>query len=513
MENNDNKFNAPVLFLIFNRLDTTQKVFEQIRKAAPKKLFIASDGPRDNRENEKEKVEAVRKYVLNSIDWNCEVKTLLREKNLGCGLAVSEAITWFFENEEMGIILEDDCLPHIDFFDFCAILLEKYKENNEIAAISGTNLLQGKFNEKTSYYFGKYGGNWGWATWKRAWDGYLLDMSLLNKIFIEKKINYTFKRYHERNYWKSIFTNKIQTRDIWDYQWCFHIWSNNRFSIIPYKNLISNIGFGKDASNTFDSSSKFSSIKTQSILPLIHPSEIAINIKNDNYIYKNYYRPERLLSYKRIKNKLLLFTSKIRIINTKILCKIISLPYLKQQISFANTHNSVLATCGENVIFRNTSRVINSTTDKNKIVLGDNVLVDGELCVFNYGGMITVGEYSYIGMGSRIWSGEKITIGKYVLISHNVGISDTSAHEYNYLERAKRYKDLLEHGFPKDKAGIKTAPIYIDDYAWINFDAIVMRGVTIGKGAIVGAGSVVTKDVPPFTLVAGNPARIIRNLE
>jgi ubiquinone/menaquinone biosynthesis C-methylase UbiE len=285
-------FDIPILFLVFNRLDTTKQVFEMIQKVAPRKLYLASDGPRNNRVGEKEKVREVRDYVSKSIDWNCEVKTLFRDNNLGCGEAVSGAITWFFENEEMGIILEDDCLPHMDFFGFCAILLKKYRDNENIGAISGTSFIQNKFKSKYSYYFGKYGGIWGWATWRRAWKGYKIDMSLLEETFIEQKINNTFKKSKERNYWKSLYKNKIQTIDFWDYQWCFHIWSNNRFSISPYTNLISNIGFGKGATHTVDTDSNLSALKTQSIFPIIYPLEIIIDDKIDKYIFDKYYCPK-----------------------------------------------------------------------------------------------------------------------------------------------------------------------------------------------------------------------------
>ena len=142
-----------VLFLIFNRLDTTKQVFEEIRKAKPPRLYIAADGPRENKEGEKEKVGAVRKYVLENIDWNCEVKTLFRDKNLGCGKAVSQAITWFFENEEMGIILEDDCLPSQSFFWFCEKLLKKYNKEKRIMLITGTSYLFNEIERKEDYFF------------------------------------------------------------------------------------------------------------------------------------------------------------------------------------------------------------------------------------------------------------------------------------------------------------------------------------------------------------------------
>ena len=135
---------VPVLFLVFNRFDTTKKVFEEIKRVKPKKLFISSDGPRKDKRKEKEVVEIIRKYLLDEIDWNCEVKTLFRNKNLGCKKAVSFAIDWFFKNVEEGIILEDDTIPNQDFFIFCEKLLEKYKEDERIMHISGNNFLKAK---------------------------------------------------------------------------------------------------------------------------------------------------------------------------------------------------------------------------------------------------------------------------------------------------------------------------------------------------------------------------------
>jgi acetyltransferase-like isoleucine patch superfamily enzyme len=205
----------------------------------------------------------------------------------------------------------------------------------------------------------------------------------------------------------------------------------------------------------------------------------------------------------------------IKRINTSLFCKLISLPQIEQRIIKDHELQCLCyVTSGERTFFRGyQARVINPTLDKNKIILANDVVIDGELHVFNHGGNIKIGEFSYVGVGTRIWSGESITIGKNVLISHNVGISDTSAHEFDYKVRAEQYKSLIKNGFPKENFGVKTAPIIIEDHAWINFNAIIMRGVTIGKGAIVAAGSIVTKDVPPFTLVAGNPAKVIKQLQ
>ena len=176
---------TPLLFIIFNRPDVTLRVFNELKKQKPKYLFIAADGPRAGFEDDIDKCKRVREVVLNEIDWDCEVKTLFRDLNLGCGHAVSGAIDWFFENVEKGIILEDDCLPNKSFFYFCENLLESYKENDEVFAISGANFQDKKIG-KASYFFSKYLYVWGWATWRRAWENYDFDLSGLENFKKEK---------------------------------------------------------------------------------------------------------------------------------------------------------------------------------------------------------------------------------------------------------------------------------------------------------------------------------------
>jgi acetyltransferase-like isoleucine patch superfamily enzyme len=157
--------------------------------------------------------------------------------------------------------------------------------------------------------------------------------------------------------------------------------------------------------------------------------------------------------------------------------------------------------------------VYNLQNDPSRIRIGDGTHIQGELYVFEYGGEIVIGDNCYVGVGSRIWSGERIVIGNNVLISHNVNIVDTTAHEMNHLQRAADFQRRMREGHPRTKINVLTAPVVIDDYAWISFNVCILKGVRIGKGAIVGGGSVVTDDVPDFVLVAGNPARIVRRLD
>jgi hypothetical protein len=252
MQRNNVDLRVPVLFLVFNRLDTTKKVFEEIRKAKPTMLFIASDGPREDNMGEKEIVESVRKYVLENIDWKCKVKTLFREKNLGCKYAVSSAIDWFFKNIEMGIILEDDCLPSQSFFRFCQVMLEKYKNDKRIMHISGTN-IEGASNVQANYFLSNCFNVWGWATWRRAWDKYDVKMEKWKNVRFSKKVLKIIQGQGLLNVIKSWRLYQLTYSgdiDTWDYQWDFCCLLNNSFCVVPKHNLISNLGFSRGTHTT-----------------------------------------------------------------------------------------------------------------------------------------------------------------------------------------------------------------------------------------------------------------------
>jgi hypothetical protein len=301
-----NNFDIPVLFLTFNRLDTTKQVFEVICKVAPSRLYIASDGPRDNREGEKEKIEAVRDYILGSINWDCEVKKLFRDKNLGCGKAPAEAITWFFENEEMGIILEDDCLPSITFFPYCKELLEEYKDDEQIYHIAGNNPLT-EIKTPYSYYFARIQHCWGWATWRRAWNQFNYSIVDLDNFIIKKKIDNIFTRSADKNYWLDIFKEmeKYEKDDIWDYQWTYTIFNNNGICINPSKNLITNIGFGIDATHTSTNDTGIIYQERFEINEINHPTQIQIDNRLVNKINKIKFNITTFSYYKKIIKKFL----------------------------------------------------------------------------------------------------------------------------------------------------------------------------------------------------------------
>lgn len=273
-----------VLFLIFNRPDATTRVFEAIRAAKPKKLFVAADGPRPGLQAEAEECEKTRS-IINRIDWDCELHTLFRDTNLGCRAAISSAISWFFTNVEEGIILEDDCLPDESFFPYCLELLEKYRHDGRIMHIGGHNSQFGRTIGPGSYYFSQCCHIWGWASWRRVWTLYHPEMpdypEFINQSCFDNVYRYRDMREYYSVFFDRVYRNKLNT---WDHQLSYTILKNNGLCVIPNKNLVENIGLTSGTHTAFDN---FSFIKkmavrglykkltanprTQIVFPLRHP--------------------------------------------------------------------------------------------------------------------------------------------------------------------------------------------------------------------------------------------------
>lgn len=278
---------SPILFLIFNRPDCTNLVFEQIRRVKPSQLYIAADGARSNIEGEDDNCQKTRE-ISNKVDWDCELKLLFRTKNLGCKYAVSSAIDWFFENEEQGIILEDDCLPTQDFFIFCDQMLSYYKYDSRIYHIGGSNLQMGNIRGNTSYYFSNLTHVWGWASWRRAWQDYNVELSNYKELDTEKMFNSIFHDAYLSKNWNLIFLELLENKiDTWDFQWAITNMFNNGLSIIPNNNLISNIGFGQDATHTHNENDDFSNLPTASLGEVItHPISFLPDKEADSFTLK-----------------------------------------------------------------------------------------------------------------------------------------------------------------------------------------------------------------------------------
>ena len=267
-----------VLFLVFNRPDTTAQVFEAIRQAKPPRLYVAADGHREGREGEAKKVAKVRE-IATAVDWPCEVKTLFREKNLGCKYAVSGGISWFFENEVQGIILEDDCLPSQSFFWFCEELLVSYKDEKRVGMISGNNTLNKKPTTQSDSFLYSYGNIWGWATWRDRWAIYAHDISSWHEENQRVKIENFLDIEECKSHYSMVFDGFLERNiDSWAIPWLFARLKNKMLTINPSVNLVANIGFGLNATHTLKKDGQTACFEFYEMSwPLIYPEKISID--------------------------------------------------------------------------------------------------------------------------------------------------------------------------------------------------------------------------------------------
>ncbi|MEM6766871.1 MAG: glycosyltransferase [Bacteroidota bacterium] len=302
------KCNTAVLLLGFNRPESMQRVLERVRRATPSRVYFAVDGPRAHKEGETEIVKAVQALAAD-IAWNCQVFTLFREQNLGCAQAVSSAISWFFSQEEYGIILEDDCVPDPSFFQFCEEILLRYKDDDRVMHVSGSNFHKGWQNVPTeSYYFSSVPLIWGWASWRRSWEMFDFELKSLPELKKSGFLNqFLFNR-------KTVNTKVMKDLDdissgtqntIWGYQWLLSNYLNSGLSVVPNKNLIKNIGF--EGSTTHDMDTRLDCEVESMSFPLVHPKYVKIDSVSDERYYEMYFKSSPA---RRVRNLLELFFPK-----------------------------------------------------------------------------------------------------------------------------------------------------------------------------------------------------------
>ena len=277
--------NTPVVLLVFSRPEQTRRVLEQVRLARPSVLLVVADGPRLDRPGEVQACAAVRRLVEEMVDWHPRLLTNYAEKNMGLRQRVSSGLTWAFEQVDRAIILEDDCVPHPGFFRFCGKLLDLYEHDSRVGVISGGNFQPAEFTCAESYYFSRYNHCWGWATWRRAWK--LFDAQMQNWPLLRdsKWLEGVFPDPGHANYWSGIF-EKVHRRQIdsWAYAWTFSCWSQSLLTVIPGRNLVSNIGFGEGSTHTTDASSPWSNLPAPGLeFPLRHPVCVSRNHDADDY--------------------------------------------------------------------------------------------------------------------------------------------------------------------------------------------------------------------------------------
>ena len=304
---------APVLLIVFNRPQTTRRVFEAVRHARPARLYVAADGPRPDRPADAARCAETRALVTEGVDWPCEVHTLFRHENRGCGLGPSEAISWFFEQEPEGIILEDDCLPSSSFFRFCAELLARYRHNARVMHIGGGNFSSEARRpvpaRADSYHFSGRVHSWGWASWRRAWQHFDFDLTQLPELRRNGILAKHYSSLLERVYWLRKFEKvraEMKSAHIWDYQWHFAVAAQGGLTIVPSVNMMTNIGFGDDATHTLDTQAQLAHPAAGELtFPLKHPASMTRNRSRDRRYFREHLIRLALATAQRLLNRLL----------------------------------------------------------------------------------------------------------------------------------------------------------------------------------------------------------------
>lgn len=291
------QFTVPILLVVFNRPETTRRVFDEIRKQKPASLFIAADGPRPNRPDDATKCAEVRK-IVSDIDWPCEVKTLFREKNLGFIQAEKLAFDWFFENVEEGIILEDDQLPHPSFFRFAAEMLKRYRDDEYISMITGDNFLS-DLKIENSYFYSRFFPIWGWATWRRVWRQYDFNMTSWKDRKNKMRIQSMYPLSYVWNRMKKSFDEVYAHKNTWDSQWLYTCLMTGGYCIVPSVNLISNIGIEGTHSQGHNQNLPTHDLYANG--PLRHPESISENTQYDITFYERNFKEPDWTTWERLR--------------------------------------------------------------------------------------------------------------------------------------------------------------------------------------------------------------------
>ena len=280
---------TPVLILAWRRPHTLRQVIHAIRPLAPTRLFVACDGPNPKRPGEVEKVAASRAVIEQEIDWPCKIERFYSDVNQGCRLGVSRAITWFFEQVEEGIILEDDCVPHPDFFYFCQTLLQRYRTDTRVWCISGSNFQNGQWRGDGSYFFSRYNHCWGWASWRRCWQHFDSDLSQWVELRDSGLLSSIFDCLIEQKYWRRIWDRllKEDKPDSWAYRWTFTCLVNGGLAALPNRNLVNNVGFGDGATHT--TVGVIDTTIYEGVVPIQHPKFLLRDVAADRYTFDNHF--------------------------------------------------------------------------------------------------------------------------------------------------------------------------------------------------------------------------------
>lgn len=467
----------PILVLAFNRADHVSRAMEAIRMYQPERLYLECDGARSHKSGEKEAVKATRKAMLDAIDWPCEVKTLFREENLGCAHAVNDAISWFFQHEEWGVIIEDDVIVGKDFFKLCEDLLPRYKNEERIMEISARNHSRRK-DIDNSYVYAQCYHCWGWATWKRAWERMDMTMAAANQLsipYLVKRLGWV-RGLMMKYYFMSAY-KKLDTFNSWATRWYLSILAHDGLVICPGVNLAVNIGMDGGAHYEKDDKDPYADLEVGEIAwPLVY---------NDTFI------PDRV--QKHYDNK--------DFLHVRILGGVRKYQGLSKKIKSVRSDRN--RPRGEGTALFFVRYLFNS--------IRTWWLFHFRYPWVQYGGFIRVMRgTSFAKMDIKL--GNNVQFGQYCDIATDcvIGNNVLFAGLVRLVGRRDHTFDEVEKTIWEGERGNSGITV-IEDDVWIGNGSIVIGGLKIGAGSVVAAGSVVTKDIPPCEIWGGIPAKKIRD--
>ncbi len=483
---------APILLFVYRRPDHARQVLEALRRspeAASSELFIYSDGPKTPEVGPS--VEAVRELCRN-IQGFAKVTLVERSTNWGLAKSIIAGVTEVCAAKGRVIVLEDDIVVSPHFLAYMNEALDRYAADEGVMQISG-HLFQVPWTAPQDAAFLPLTDCLGWATWQRAWSKFDSEMRGYPQLIADRRLRKAFDLDGSFPFFRMLKEQQKGKVDSWAVRFYLYVFINKGRVLFPAKSLVHNIGF--DGTGTNGVPTGTNTWIDESFVVRTYPP---VSAQNDSRIY---HAITRYLRSKRIGRLAKLMGTPAK------LGRII--PWLRQRRFMRNVRSQAIV--GQSSEFYPPARVINLLHEPDAIQIGENSHIRGDLVVFAHGGRIQMGDFCFLGEGSRVWSARSVEIGNRVLIAHGVTIMDNISHPTGARSRHEHFKAIITTGHPT-QIDLNERPVVIQDDAWIGCMSVILPGVTIGRGAIVGAGSVVTTDIPPWAVAVGNPAKKIRDL-
>lgn len=512
---------APVVLFVYARPWHARRTVEALAAnadAPETDLVIFSDAARN--EKDAPAVREVREW-LPSITGFRSVTIHERQENLGLADSIINGVSSVISRYGRVIVVEDDLITSPYFLRYMNDALELYAHDDKVMHVAGY-MFPMDTDGLPETVFLRQSSCWGWATWERAWRHFTRDSTSIINRFSEEDI-YRFNLDGTMDYWSQLMANHTGTLRTWAVFWYASVFMRGGLCLHPRECLVHNCGFDGSGENCGIMERAADNLATMPIR--VQRAELRENTDAMEQIKK-------FLSSQRTEVSAESFPSfSSRVAKHLPACLVDILRPIKRKICGLVWHRLGDSNVGEHETEKETisappqmwrqddttrifpSAIIgNSLNDPDRVCFGKYTVIRGEFFIFAHGGKISMGDYCYVGEGTRIWSSASIQIGNRVLISHNVNIFDSDTHPIDDpVARHEQFKAIITTGHPS-QIDLHEQPVVIEDDVLICCQSVILKGVTIGEGAVVAAGSIVTKDVPPYTLVAGNPARPIRKL-